>query len=229
MCKIVRCRNCLILLLFLLICHHRHCASCCCCHVSLPWWHGTRLMWRWGCQADGLEDNGEALPQLIGEISPLSGVLPYVFLHRAQPTSCHKNRCDLNGWRQPPWCPNPDASVYNSHPTFGWLLYVAALGVGHYGGCETTVAAMVGERVYGLAGFSKFSLHSKNSRFLTNDLSSIGFHWWRTNDYIVAGIGDHLIIQYAGGPQHNLQANPHILPLSGGANNAALAPFGSIS
>ena len=94
MCKIVRCRNCLILLLFLLICHHHHCASCCCCHVSLPWWHGTRLMWRWGCQADGLEDNGEALPQLIGEISPLSGVLPYVFLHRAQPTSCHKNRCD---------------------------------------------------------------------------------------------------------------------------------------
>ena len=101
--------------------------------------------------------------------------------------------------------------------------------MGHYGGRETTVAAMVGGRVYGLAGFSKYSLHSKNLRFLTDDLSSIGPHRWRTNDYIVAGIGDHLIIQYGGGSQHNLQADPHILLLSGGANNAALASFDSIN
>ena len=49
-------------------------------------------------------------------------------------------------------------------------------------------------------------------------------HRRRVKDNIVAGVADHLIIEYAGGPQDHVRVYPRILLLlSDGATHAALA------
>jgi hypothetical protein len=53
---------------------------------------------------------GMLFPTLSGRHCRLSGILPYIFLHRTQvtttpqrPSTCN----DLNGQWRPPWCPTP--------------------------------------------------------------------------------------------------------------------------
>ncbi len=58
-----------------------------------------------------------ALPGRHRQLS--SSTLPYAFLGMTLPTTtsqCPLMCCDLNGWRQPPWCPTLSAATPTSHP-----------------------------------------------------------------------------------------------------------------
>jgi hypothetical protein len=47
--------------------------------------------------------------------------------------------------------------------------------------------------------------------------------------FIVAGIGNHLIIEYANGPQDHLQADPGVLLLPDGAFHDTLATIATVN
>jgi len=111
-------RNSLLLPLFRLIWHHRH-------NASLP--HGVPAWQTRHNNLFGVEAAQPMAPMLrgmlfltsLGRHRQLSGILPYVFLRRTQPTTIPQRpstRLDLNGQQRSPWCPTPVAATHNSHP-----------------------------------------------------------------------------------------------------------------
>ena len=67
----------------------------------------------------------------LGRHHRLSGIIPYLFLRRAQPTTTLQRpstRRDLNDQHRSPWCPTPGAAAQNSHPVC-WMI-VVCVGAG---------------------------------------------------------------------------------------------------
>jgi len=137
----------LLLFLFRLLRLHRRHASCR--HDVLNW----RMLRsdRFGVEAAETTapmPTGMLFLTLLGRHHKLSGILPYVFLRRTQPTTTSQRpstRCDVNRRQRPPWSPTPCAAAYNSHPNVGWMPYAAAPGPGvrHHGSRGTPAATMV--------------------------------------------------------------------------------------
>jgi len=117
----------LLLLLFCLLCLHRQHASCH--HDVLN--RRTQRSNRFGMEAAKTTapmPTGMLFLSLLGRQCQLSGILPYIFLRRTQPTTtpqCPSTRHDVNCRQRPPWCPIPGAATYNSHPTC-WLIVVCS-------------------------------------------------------------------------------------------------------
>jgi hypothetical protein len=146
MCKYPCCRNCLLLLFFILFCRCRR-------HASFPNDAVAGMMWHNDQSGMEAATPMALMPKRMLIITSLEsycqllGTKPYVFLHRSQPTTnpqCPSRCCDLNGQQQhlaPLQVPTQTTIAQN----IGGLLYVAALGVGHHGGCGKMAAAKVGE------------------------------------------------------------------------------------